>query len=217
MIKLVVGLGNIGDEYKLTRHNIGFEAVEALVKSYSAQFKPEKKRKAHVASFEIQLKKPEADPEEERKSLLDNIFGFVKSNEDDDSKLKVVVIKPTTYMNLSGDAILKAMSFYKIKPEDILVIHDDVALDFGAVRGAFDRGAGGQHGIEDTIRKIGSKAFYRLRVGVGPDPGGEKRGDYVLGRFPKAEQAKLPELKSLTKSMFLDWINAKDIRGTRSI
>ena len=102
----------------------------------------------------------------------------------------IIYIKPTTYMNLSGDSVLKLMSFFKIKREDILVAHDDVSINYPETRFSFNRGAGGQHGIEDIIKKSGGKSFGRIRIGVGPDPGGDKRANYVLSKFNNDEQNK---------------------------
>jgi peptidyl-tRNA hydrolase, PTH1 family len=104
----------------------------------------------------------------------------------------LILLKPQTYMNLSGTAVAKVSGFYKIPHENILVIHDDVSIEFGKIRESFNRGAGGQHGVEDIISSFGgSKNFHRLRIGIGPDPGGDKRADYVLSKFSDFEEEKL--------------------------
>ena len=113
-------------------------------------------------------------------------------------------------MNDSGRAISKIMKFYKIEPKDLLIIHDDVSLETGKLRMAFDRGAGGQHGIEDTINALGSKAFYRLKFGVGPDPGGDRRADYVLSTFPKKEKELLEDTKKEARHQITAWLLNED-------
>ena len=106
-----------------------------------------------------------------------------------------MLLKPLTFMNHSGTAVSKLAGFYKIPHENILVIHDDVSIEFGKIRESFNRGAGGQHGVEDIISKLGgSKNFHRLRIGVGPDPGGDKRADYVLSKFSEEEIEGLSEI-----------------------
>jgi PTH1 family peptidyl-tRNA hydrolase len=120
---------------------------------------------------------------------------------------------PTTFMNNSGRAVQKLMQFYKIASEDILVVHDDVSLDLGKLRFSFDRGAGGQHGVEDIIEKLGgSKSFHRLRIGVGPDPGGEERADYVLSKFAEGEATKVTEKAA---QLVMDWLAGKQLDGTQ--
>ena len=156
--KLIVGLGNPGDDYNNTRHNIGFRIMDTLAIKQGLKFKKETKLRAEITAYTTELGS------------------------------KVIVAKPLTFMNNSVDAVSKLMKFYKIPADNTLVVHDDVSMDTGKLRPAFNRGAGGQHGIEDIIEKLGgSKAFHRLKFGVGPDPGGEERADYVLSKFPKKE------------------------------
>lgn len=119
----------------------------------------------------------------------------------------IIFAKPTTYMNLSGDAINKIACFYKIKREDILVIQDEISLNYEIVKFSFNRGAGGQHGIEDIIRKIGGKNFSRIRIGVGPDPGGDKRSKFVLSKFTREEQEKRNKIFEDSLFIYDQWLN----------
>ncbi len=129
---------------------------------------------------------------------------------------QVVYAKPTTYMNNSGRAVQKIMQFYKINSEDLLVVHDDVSIDLGKLRFSYDRGAGGQHGVEDIIEKFGgAKNFHRLRIGVGPDPGGDIRGDYVLERFPADQAEIVSRVISKSSSLVKDWLLGKTQDGTQ--
>ncbi len=128
---------------------------------------------------------------------------------------QLIFAMPTTFMNNSGRAVQKLMQFYKIASEDILVVHDDVSLDLGKLRFSFDRGAGGQHGVEDIIEKLGgSKKFHRLRIGVGPDPGGEQRADYVLSKFADGEATKVIEKAA---QLVVDWLAGKQLDGTQYV
>ncbi len=189
-MRLVVGLGNIGKTYFATRHNIGFAVVEHLLQSHGLQLKSETKFEA--------------------KCLVTDLSVFSEAGDE-----KLIFALPSTYMNHSGRAVRKLLDFYKLASTEMLVVHDDVSIDLGTLRISLDRGAGGQHGVENIIQHLGgSRNFYRLRVGVGPDPGGELRGDYVLSRF-RAEQEELVS-RSIAKSseLILDWLLSKPLDGT---
>lgn len=151
-MKLVVGLGNPGLQYEWTRHNVGFQVVDGLCTEAGATLKFESKYKGYFCKTRFK-------------------------NED------VIFLKPDTYMNLSGEAVRAIASYLKIEIPNILVIHDDVSIVLGRVRLQQGGGAGGQHGIESIIECLGNKTnFDRLKVGVGPDPGGARRAAYVLSR-----------------------------------
>jgi len=158
-MKLVVGLGNFGDKYTYTRHNIGFIILDKFAHLLNFQFSEEKKFKALVAK------------------LLFNGEQYV-------------FLKPTTFMNLSGDAVRLASDFYKIKPDNILVIHDDLDFNVGEIKKQFGKNSAGHNGVKDIINKLGTKNFYRLRVGIGRDEKvlGE---DYVLRNIPKQDLEKI--------------------------
>jgi PTH1 family peptidyl-tRNA hydrolase len=126
-------------------------------------------------------------------------------------EIEILVCKPLTFMNQSGTAVQALMNYYKIPKENLLVIHDDVSLDTGKIRMAFNRGAGGQHGVEDIINKLGGdKGFHRLKFGVGPDPGGDLRGDYVLKKFPKEEAPELKTKISEALNLLKTWLVEED-------
>ena len=96
----------------------------------------------------------------------------------------VILAWPTTFMNKSGEAVLKLINWYKLNINDLIVVHDDVSLNPGRIKVAFGRGAAGHHGAESIIQTLGgTEEFTRLRIGIGPDPGGDKRADYVLKEF----------------------------------
>ena len=163
-MKLIVGLGNPGNEYKNTRHNIGFELLDFIADKNNLSFKENKK----FNSLECEL----------------NIDGK-----------KIFIIKPLSYMNLSGTVVGKYAKFYGINEEDILVIHDDLDMEFGKIRIAYDSSSGGHNGIKDIINNIGSKEFTRLKVGISNNKDIDTK-DYVLGKFSKEEREVLMNIYS---------------------
>jgi PTH1 family peptidyl-tRNA hydrolase len=158
-MKLIVGLGNIGDKYKNTRHNAGFMAVDELFDRSDFQpFKKSDKFKAEIAEGEI-------------------------LNE------KALLLKPHTFMNLSGEAVSYVMNFYKIPLEDLIVIHDDADLPYGTMRIRPDGSDGGHKGIKSIIEHTGSQGFCRIRIGIQPPSLFKGRlEDYVLGKFTDEEK-----------------------------
>ena len=154
-MKIVVGLGNPGSQYKETRHNIGFQVVDELA------------RRWNTGAWK---KRYEAEVSEHR------AIG------------PVLLVKPQTYMNLSGTAVREAAKFYKTAPTEIVVVHDDLDLPAGRLRIRERGGSGGHRGIESILTQLGSDEFVRVRVGVGRPPSGWDSADYVLGRFAPEEQ-----------------------------
>lgn len=107
---------------------------------------------------------------------------------------KVILLKPQTYMNLSGESVVDAVNFYKVDPEeDVIIIYDDIDLDVGKLRIRAKGSAGGHNGMKNIIAHLGTQVFPRIRVGVGAKPKDWDLADYVLGRFPKEE---LPEIET---------------------
>ena len=154
-MKLIVGLGNIGNEYAKTRHNVGFMAVDQLAQGLNCSFKSSKFN-ADIATTSI-------------------------GNE------KVLLVKPCTYMNLSGEAVLAITNFYKIDNDDIIVIHDDLDLPSGNIRIRKNGSAGGQKGMKNIIDLLKSQDISRIRIGIGKNPL-IPVVDYVLGKIPADEQ-----------------------------
>lgn len=161
---LIACLGNIGDEYANTRHNIGFIIADALAQQAEASFKTE--RYADVCKIKY------------RGKIL-------------------VVIKPSTYMNLSGKSIRYWMEKENISRERVLVITDDIALPAGTLRMRKKGGAGGHNGLENTILMLGTEQFPRLRVGIGNDFARGYQSDYVLGKWTREEEElMIPKIKT---------------------
>ncbi len=154
--RLIVGLGNPGEEYKNTRHNAGFLTVDALADSLGT----------HIDRMKFHALTAEATIGSER----------------------VLLVKPMTYMNNSGQAVAEAASFYKIPPERILVISDDISLAPGRMRVRRKGSAGGQKGLKSIIEHLGSEDFPRIRMGVGAKPHPDyDLADWVLSNFSKSE------------------------------
>lgn len=154
-MKLVTGLGNIGEKYCFTRHNAGFMAVDKWALNNDLQFREEKKIKALMTKFNF-------------------------NGED------VIIAKPTTFMNLSGESVGMLCNFYKIDANDILVIYDDIAIDLGRLRFRKNGSDGGHNGIKSIIKHLGTSEFARLKIGIGPQPPIPSE-NYVLGTFTKEQ------------------------------
>lgn len=159
-MKLIAGLGNIGDKYCFTRHNAGFMVLDKWALDEGFSFKEDKKLKS-----------------------------FIAKNGD------IIFVKPTTFMNLSGEAVRAVMDYYKIDVKDVLIIYDDISLDLGKIRFRANGSDGGHNGIKSIIQHIGTKNFDRLKIGIGPQPNIPSE-NFVLANFPKD---KLEDLKETLK------------------
>ena len=152
---LVVGLGNPGQKYANTRHNMGFLTVDLLAEEAGVQLNKVKFKSAY------------------------NILRFAGA--------RCLVMKPQTYMNLSGECIRQVMDYYKVDPSEFIVIYDDISLVPGGIRIRKKGSAGGHNGIKNIIAHLGTQEFPRVRIGVGEKPARMDLADYVLGHFPKEE------------------------------
>ena len=182
--QMIVGLGNPGRQYENTRHNVGFHLVDALAQRWGLALKSEGRMKADVATGTACL-----------------------TNEPTNNTHKVILVKPTTYMNLSGEAVQALMNFYKVPLSSVLVISDDIALPVGRLRLRTNGSDGGHNGLKSIIQHGGGNGFPRLRVGVGAPPGGgAAQVAHVLGGFTSNEMELLsPTLETclLTVESFL--------------
>ena len=159
---LIVGLGNPGQKYEHTRHNMGFLTVDLLAE------------KAGVKLDKVKFK------------AAYNILNF--------AGCKCLVMKPQTYMNLSGEAVREAAQFYKIPADRVLVIYDDISLPVGKLRVRPNGSAGGHNGIKNIIAHLGTQEFPRVKIGVGaPAGGGDEMVNFVLGAPSQAERKILAE------------------------
>lgn len=161
-MKLIAGLGNVGDKYCFTRHNAGFMVLDKWALDEGLSFREEKKLKCFLTKLRY-------------------------NNED------LLLVKPTTFMNLSGEAVRAVMDYYKIEVKDILIIYDDIALDLGRIRFRANGSDGGHNGIKSIIQHVGTKDFDRLKVGIGPQPNIPSE-NYVLQNFPKEQHEQLKDV-----------------------
>jgi peptidyl-tRNA hydrolase, PTH1 family len=166
-MKLIVGLGNPGSEYRDTRHNIGFKVVDALV----ARWRVEDQWRERFDALQIKT-----------------IFGATDVIPVAGGDRGVIVAKPLTFMNRSGEAVAGLAGFYKIEPPDIFIVTDDVALPVGRLRARREGGAGGHNGLKSLIQSLATQAFPRMRVGVGRGDTRRDLADHVLGRFDADER-----------------------------
>lgn len=160
--KLIIGLGNPGKKYEKTRHNAGFMAIDFLRKKFDAPKLKLNKK------FNAEIVKTESKKE------------------------KIIMAKPLTFMNNSGEAVFSILSFYKIKPKDLIVVHDDMDLDLGDLRENTGRGSAGHNGVQSIINILGTKDFLRWRIGIGrPEKSANNKtippDAYVLQKFNKEE------------------------------
>ena len=174
-MRIIVGLGNPGDKYARTRHNVGFDVVGILAEKENI---PVKKIKCHALVGE----------------------GVIDGE-------KVVLALPQTYMNLSGQAVVDLMNWYKVSPEDVLIIVDDIDLPMGQVRIRPHGGAGTHNGLRNIVYLTGSDRFPRIRVGVGQKPEGWDLADWVLSTYRLAEErAEIEKAFVKAADVVEDWL-----------
>lgn len=171
---LIVGLGNPGDKYAHTRHNVGFDVLEKLAKKLNVS---------------IARQKDEA--------LIGECFVGGQ---------KVILALPQTYMNLSGEAVLRLMNYYKIDPENLLVAYDDIDLAPGFIRIRKNGSAGTHNGMRSIVGLLGYENFPRLRVGVGQRRDGYELVDWVLGHYISEEQDAMDRAFELAADAIVDYI-----------
>ncbi|MBU3011624.1 aminoacyl-tRNA hydrolase [Polaribacter vadi] len=157
---LIVGLGNIGDKYTNTRHNIGFKIVDEVAEEHNVTFETEKL--GDVATFRFKGR-------------------------------TFILLKPSTYMNLSGKALKYWMQKEKIEIDNILVVTDDLNIDFGTIRIKAKGSDGGHNGLKDIQEKLGTNKYPRFRFGVGANYSKGRQVDFVLGEWDKEETSQLIE------------------------
>ena len=160
-MKLIVGLGNPGREYRETRHNVGFMVVEEIARRYALSWS-------------------------QAPSQVPDVFVAKRYGPD-----PMLLAKPLTYMNLSGDAVAGLARYYDVPADALLVVVDDAALPFGRLRARARGSAGGHNGLKSVIERLGTTDFSRLRLGVGRGDDRRDLADHVLSTFERRERAEL--------------------------
>lgn len=180
-MKLIVGLGNPGEKYTNTRHNLGFETLNYFLKKYESveDSSWEANKKAKSLTKKVKIKKDE-----------------------------VLLVKPQTFMNNSGEAVASLTAYYKVKPENVVVIHDELDLPLGKIQIKFGGGTAGHNGLESIVKSLGTDRFVRIRMGIGKPTkvDGSKfennlhnsGAHHVLDKFSENEEH---EVKSMIKKV----------------
>ncbi|MEM8873222.1 MAG: aminoacyl-tRNA hydrolase [Planctomycetota bacterium] len=179
--KLVVGLGNPGPEYAKTRHNVGFWAIDSLCERLGfGDFDRMAKTKFNGLIAD---------------TTVDTAGGMCK----------LLLLKPMTYMNRSGDAVGAALRFYKLEPADLVVVVDEMQIPTGRIKLGAEGSHGGHNGLRDIQAKLGTKAYPRLRIGVDRPPAGFVQSDYVLGKPTKEQKAAMDEAVVKAAAACVSW------------
>ena len=175
-MKLIVGLWNPGEKYKLNRHNIGFIVVDWVAEYFwFTQFLFNKKFNSFVCTGKI-WKRP------------------------------IIIIKPQTFMNLSWEAVSKVVNFYKIDLKDILVVHDDLDLPLWKIKLKFNWSSWWHNGVKDIIKHLKTDKFWRLKIGIGRPESKEMVINYVLSDFKKDELSVIEEKKQEILKKIEEWL-----------
>lgn len=178
---LIVGLGNVGQEFEGTRHNIGFECLDALAAAHNIDnWVLKKDLKCQLATGNV-------------------------------GSTRVLLCKPTTMMNLSGEAVQALQHFYKLSNQDTLVVHDELDIAFGQIRCRVGGSGAGNNGVKSLIEHIGED-FGRVRVGIGPKkPAVMESADFVLARFSKPQQSHLKDLGTEATALITEFIASGEL------
>ena len=163
---LVVGLGNPGDKYSSTRHNIGFMVADELANRFKGKFSSHKYR---ALVSEVRLGVGSEAP-------------------------KLIIIKPSTYMNDSGNAVAPLAKYFNTAPQQIIAIHDELDIPFNAIRVKLGGGDNGHNGLKSLTQSLSTPEYFRIRVGIGRPTTPQDTADYVLDNFSKAERSVVPDL-----------------------
>ena len=196
MIQLVVFLGNYGSEYSKTRHNVAWQFLDSL--PFSSRFSWQQKFKGEFLSFS---REELSSLFCESKILCTKDGSPVKVS--DNAPPKVYFLKPLTYMNNSGLSAIELASFFKIKPEEILVVHDELEMALGFVSLKFSGGLGGHKGLRAMKSVFNTPDFWRLRFGLSK-PSGVDIADYVLSPFSQDERIVLDSVFTQTHNLFAE-------------
>ncbi len=166
--QLIVGLGNPEPKYEKTRHNIGFEAVDRLAEKWLGSWQNHRRFQGLFSE------------------------GMGKNGE------KCYLLKPLTYMNRSGQSVRAVLDWYKLSPQSVLVIYDDMDLPLGRLRLRLSGSAGGHNGMKSIISHLGNQDFPRLRIGIGKSNQNQETISYVLGKFTPQEREIVSKVLDLT-------------------
>lgn len=181
-MKIIVGLGNPGSEYVGTRHNVGWEVIDRLAMKIGLVTKPSEFDRLARSKFDG--------------LIVDGRLG----------EERLVLLKPMTFMNLSGQSVQAASGFYQLSPSDVLIVLDDIALPCGKIRVRANGSSGGHNGLKDIERALGTSEYPRLRIGIDPPPPRVPQRDYVLGKFSSEQRTKIHPAIDRAIGAIITWI-----------
>jgi peptidyl-tRNA hydrolase, PTH1 family len=202
MIQLVAFLGNYGHEYALTRHNAGWLFADAL--PFAEKLSWQSKFKGFYTAVDTGMLAEWARQYDLWVKKDNTVVSVPK-----DAPEKIYFLKPETYMNLSGDSIIELVNFYKLRPENVLVIHDELELPLGTVSLKWSGGLGGHNGLRSTKTVLGTSDFWRLRFGIGR-PDNREIADYVLAPFTQDEKIVLSQVFPQAAQLFIKVLLSSD-------
>ena len=182
--KMIVGLGNPGPRYVRNRHNIGFQCIDHFAHRH------------RLEGGRMQL----------RAMVLDGWVNRSAGSQAAANRVKVILVKPLTYMNASGEAVAPLARYYQIEPSDMIVIHDDLDMDSGKLRLRRNGSSGGQNGIRSIIQQLGSQDFHRIKVGMGRPPGRMDPAAYVLQDISADEEIEFALLRQKVADALECWL-----------
>ena len=186
-MKIIVGLGNPGREYVGTRHNVGFEVIDAIARKLGWTFGPDEFDRVAKTKFDG--------------LAMDGAIQLASGESE-----KLLLLKPMTYMNLSGRSVQAAKAFYQVTSADLMVVLDDLALPAGKIRLRASGSDGGHNGLRDIQRMLGTSQYPRLRIGIDPPPPRVPGRDYVLGRFSEEQRQRLDPGIGRSADAVLTWV-----------
>ncbi len=175
---MIIGLGNPGAQYSRNRHNVGFQVLELLAGRH------------RIA----------VDRMQQRAFTGSGFVGVAGARQ------KVLLVKPLTYMNASGEAVAPLARYYRVTPEDLIVVHDDLDLASGKLRLRAEGSSGGQNGIRSIIDRLGAQDFARVKIGIGRPPGRMDPADYVLQNFTADEESVFGPLRERAVDAIECWL-----------
>jgi PTH1 family peptidyl-tRNA hydrolase len=187
-MRLVVGLGNPGSEYAGTRHNVGWEVLDQLAVRLGWISRKDEFERVSKARFDG--------------LILDGSVPLAGGDQ------RLLLLKPTTFMNDSGRSVQAVMAFYRLAPADVLAVLDDLALPSGRIRIRAGGSSGGHNGLKDLQRVLGTDQYPRLRIGIDAPPPRVPGRDYVLGRFAPAQRPAVDKAVDRAASAVLKWIES---------
>lgn len=193
-MRVVCGLRNPGSEYEGTRHNLGFEVISVLAKRYNTKL---------------------------RRGPLRVRAELARVTEKDLAGHGLLLAVPNSYVNESGRAVKSLLSYFKAATADLLVVHDDIDLAFGRLRVQEDGGNGGHNGIRSIEASLGTRGFWRLKIGVGRPPGNQDPAEFVLRRFSKTDRAEadllVQDAADVVERWLLDPARAQELAAHRRL